>query len=255
MTAAVAHGGVALELQGVGLRHPGSSDTPEVEALVDVSLAIAPGELVSVCGPSGSGKSTLLNIMGALAAPTSGRVVVDGQQLDTLNQRRRAALRSHVVGFVFQSFNLLAHLSVAQNVALPAILAGRPQRDSSQRALELLDLVGLADKGAQRAVSLSGGEQQRVAIARALVNDPKLVLADEPTGNLDSRAGAAVADLLHACHDAGRTVVIVTHDMRLASQAQRVVHLRDGRIVQESRPRPGSDGPRPVDQLLRTGRR
>ncbi|HEY3139593.1 MAG TPA: ABC transporter ATP-binding protein, partial [Acidimicrobiales bacterium] len=244
---AVAPAGVAVELSGVGCRYRGEVDTPEVDALVDVTLTVAPGELVSVVGPSGSGKSTLLHVMGALSVPTTGRVTLGGHRLDRLRPRQLAEVRARTVGFVFQAFNLLAHLTVAQNVAVPAALAGRPAADRQSRVADLLDLVGLTAKTDSRPGGLSGGEQQRVAVARALVNDPQLILADEPTGNLDSRAGAQVVELLQAAHDAGRTVVIATHDLRLASQADRIVHLRDGHLTHETRPRTHH---RPVAKLL-----
>jgi putative ABC transport system ATP-binding protein len=228
--------GIAVELTDVSHRHAGELGTPPVDALSEVSLQIAPGELLAVVGPSGSGKSTLLHVMGALTVPTAGRVRIGDHDLGSMNRRALARVRAETVGFVFQAFNLLPHLTVTQNVAMPSALAkGHPGQDVA----ELLDLVGLADKASMRPGQLSGGEQQRVAVARALVNDPQLVLADEPTGNLDSRSGAQVVDLLLACHAAGRTVVFVTHDMRLASRAERVVHLRDGQTTDETRPSAG----------------
>jgi ABC-type lipoprotein export system ATPase subunit len=228
--------GVAVSLEVVSHRHAEEQGAPPVDALTEVSLQVDPGQMVAVVGPSGSGKSTLLNVMGALTVPTAGRVRIGDVELGSMNRRALARVRAETIGFVFQAFNLLPHLTVAQNVAVPSTLAkGHPGQDIA----ELLDLVGLADKAAMRPGQLSGGEQQRVAVARALVNDPQLVLADEPTGNLDSRSGGQVVDLLLACHAAGRTVVFVTHDMRLASRAERVVHLRDGQITDETRPRAG----------------
>jgi putative ABC transport system ATP-binding protein len=231
----------ALELLDVRRRYADGEISPDeeaerVEALAGVDLTVHRGELVAICGPSGSGKSTLLHLAGALDTPTSGTVRVAGTDVAALDATGRARLRNHAVGFVFQAHNLVAGLSVAENVALPAALARRPARPTRQRVAELLDLVGLAAKSDRRPGQLSGGEQQRVAVARALVMDPDLVLADEPTGNLDSRSGAAVTDLLLAAHHAGRTVVIVTHDQRLAAQAERVIHLRDGRITHETAP-------------------
>ncbi len=245
--------GAAVDVDDVEVRYPCDPGDPEARALDGVSLSVGEGELVAVCGPSGSGKSTLLHVMGTLTSPARGHVYVAGHVLDGWTPRRLAVLRASTVGFVFQSINLLGHLTVAQNVSLPANLAGRPPRTTALRVAELLDLVGLGSKADRPAGALSGGEQQRVAMARALVNDPRLVLADEPTGNLDSRTGADVVDLLWASHRAGRTVVIVTHDMRLASQAGRIVHLRDGRITHETRPPASAAASPPLGQLLRLG--
>jgi ABC-type lipoprotein export system ATPase subunit len=223
--------GPAIELRRV------SRDYDLTPALDDVDIAIERGELVAVCGPSGSGKSTLLHVAGALDVPSSGEVFVDGWSLAGKSASERAGLRNASIGFVFQQFNLMAAMSVRENVGLPAVLARRKASEIDARVTDLLDLVGLLDKDDRRPSELSGGEQQRVAVARALVLDPPIVLADEPTGNLDSRAGAAVMDLLLASHAAGRTVVIVTHDPRIAAQCQRVIYLRDGRLVQEDKPK------------------
>ena len=217
--------------------------------LAGVDLAIDQGELVALTGPSGSGKSTLLHLAGALDTPTEGEVLVQGQRVDTLDAAARARLRNRTLGFVFQAFHLSAGLTVAENVALPAVLARVPSDDVRERVDRLLDLVDLRAKASRRPSQLSGGEQQRTAVARALVMDPAIVLADEPTGNLDSANGAMVVELLLAAHRAGRTVVLATHDQRLAAQAERVVHLRDGRIGHEVRP---SRRERGVDDLLDT---
>ncbi len=227
--------GSAIELRNVHRSYDGNGAT--TVALDGVEAAIERGELVAVCGPSGSGKSTLLHLAGALDVPTSGDVFVEGWSLAGKSAADRAALRNTSIGFVFQQFNLLPGLTVAENVALPAVLARRKASEIDERVRELLDLVGLTDRARNRPGQLSGGEQQRVALARALVLDPPIVLADEPTGNLDTASGAAVLDLLLASHAAGRTVVIVTHDARIAAQAERVIYLRDGRIAQEDAPR------------------
>ena len=207
-------------------------------ALAGIDLTIGHGELVALTGPSGSGKSTLLHLAGALDLPTSGDVIVHGTDVGSLDAAGRAHLRNERIGFVFQAFHLAPGLTVAENVALPAILAKRRAPDIRERVDELLDLVALSSKAHRRPSQLSGGEQQRTAVARALVMDPTIVLADEPTGNLDSTAGALVVDLLLAAHRAGRTVVIATHDQRLAARAERIVHLRDGLLVHETRPSP-----------------
>ncbi len=232
-------GAAAIELRGVGRRFPvvdRDVDGEGASVIEGIDLVIGRGELVALTGPSGSGKSTLLHLAGALDVPTSGTVLVDGCDVSALDAAGRARLRNRAIGFVFQAFHLAPGLSVAENIALPATLARRPGRDIRARVEELLDLVDLTAKAGRRPAQLSGGEQQRVAVARALMMDPALVLADEPTGNLDSRNGGLVIDLLIAAHLAGRTVVIATHDQRLASRAERVVHLRDGRIVHAVRP-------------------
>jgi ABC-type lipoprotein export system ATPase subunit len=228
-----------------------TTDVPgtDIAALTEVTLAIRAGELLSVTGPSGSGKTTLLNLIGALATPTFGTVALAGRPLHQLPPHQLAEIRNEMVGFVFQNFNLISHLSVHQNVALPAVLARRPRRDYSRRVSQLLELVGMADKANEPVPTLSGGEQQRVAVARALVNDPPVILADEPTGNLDSHTGDEVVDLLQASHDAGRTVVIVTHDLALASTTQRILHLEHGRLTDESLP---NQIPEHVEGLFRT---
>ena len=213
-------------------------DEARVDALRGVDLSIERGEHIAIVGPSGSGKSTLLHVMGALDRPTAGEVLLDGQRLADLSRRELAAVRSTTVGFVFQAFNLVAGMTAAENVALPAVLARRRPAQYRAEVTRLLDLVGLANKADRLPGQLSGGEQQRVAVARALVLDPPILLADEPTGHLDSASGDAIIELLDACHDAGRTIVLVTHDMRLASRAQRIVHLRDGQITHISEPRP-----------------
>lgn len=237
--------GPAIELRDVrrdftedDAREP---DAEPTAALAGVDLTVAKGELIALTGPSGSGKSTLLHLAGALDLPTRGTVSVLGADIASLDAAARARLRNRTVGFVFQAFHLAAGLSVAENVALPAMVAKVPAAEIRDRVDELLDLVELTSKARRRPGQLSGGEQQRAAVARALVMDPSILLADEPTGNLDTKAGGMVIELLLAAHHAGRTVVIATHDQRLAARAQRVVHLRDGQIAHETRPRERGD--------------
>jgi putative ABC transport system ATP-binding protein len=209
----------------------------EVRALHGVDLTIDDGELVAIMGPSGSGKTTLMNILGCLDVPTSGRYLLDGTDVSRLSDNRLAKIRSRKVGFVFQSFNLVSRTSALRNVELPLVYAGiRGRRTPARLALEQ---VGLSDREKHLPNELSGGQQQRVAIARALINDPALLLADEPTGNLDTAASAEILKLLGALNDAGRTVVIITHEEEVSRFARRVVRMRDGRIesdqVQRSR--------------------
>jgi len=221
----------------------------EVHALRDVDFAAAPGELVAVMGPSGCGKSTLLTIAGSLEDPTSGEVLLAGQPLAGRSRDDRARLRRRSVGYVFQDFNLLAGLTAAENAALPLELDGVPAATARAAALEALARLGIDGLAARYPDDLSGGERQRVAIARAIVGDRYLLLADEPTGSLDSITGEAVMRLLRdACHR-GVTGVVVTHDARLASWADRVVFLRDGRIVDQSSP---ATTPQPAEPLLDT---
>jgi putative ABC transport system ATP-binding protein len=227
-------------------------DEARVDALRGVDLSIERGEFVAIVGPSGSGKSTLLHLMGALDTPTRGEVLLDGQRLDGCTRAELAHIRSRTVGFVFQAFNLVPGITVAENVALPAVLARRRPAQFRRDVARLLDLVGLADKADRLPGKLSGGEQQRVAVARALVMDPPILLADEPTGNLDSVSGEAVVELLEASHAAGRTIVLVTHDLRLASRAQRVIHLRDGEITNITKPRKSG---RTLEKVLEVGDR
>ncbi|HVU00427.1 MAG TPA: ABC transporter ATP-binding protein [Polyangiaceae bacterium] len=204
-----------------------------VAAVRDVSLEIAPGTLVTLAGASGSGKSTLLHLMGALDRPTSGEVLLDGKDLGKMSDDDRTLMRRDRIGFVFQFFNLLPTLTAAENVALPARLAGRPGSKTKSRAAELLERVGLAARAGHRPDQLSGGEMQRVAIARALMMDPPLLLADEPTGNLDSTTGATVLEFLRGAVEAHRTVVLVTHDPKVAERGDRRLTFADGRIVSD----------------------
>ncbi|MFZ5818047.1 MAG: ABC transporter ATP-binding protein [Bacillota bacterium] len=205
-----------------------------VRALGGLSLQVQAGSFVAIMGPSGSGKSTLLQIMGALDSPTSGTVLLDGRDIGSMSELQRTLLRREKIGFVFQSFNLISVLSAAENVALPLTLAGIPARSAEERSLRALRLVGLQDRGHHLPGELSGGQQQRVAVARALVTEPALLLADEPTGNLDSRTGQEILQLLRRSSDElGQTVVLVTHDPQAAAYADRVLFLRDGLLAGE----------------------
>jgi len=206
----------------------------EVAALRGVSLQVQPGEYVAVMGPSGSGKSTLMHIIGCLDVPTAGSYLLAGEDVSSMSENDLADVRNRSIGFVFQQFNLLASMTAASNVALPLAYAGISRADRRARAEASLARVGLADRVGHRPGELSGGQQQRVAVARALVTGPALILADEPTGNLDSTSTADVLDLFDELHDAGRTVVLITHEHDVAGRAGRVVRLRDGLITDDS---------------------
>jgi putative ABC transport system ATP-binding protein len=225
---------VILELRGVHRTH-GTGETA-VHALRGIDLAVAAGELVAVMGPSGSGKSTLLNLAGGLDSPSQGEVLVEGEVLGTLNRKQLARIRRRHVGYVFQDLNLLASLTAVENVALPLELDGMGVRKARKLAATALDEVGLAELAPRFPDEMSGGQQQRVAIARALVGERRLVLADEPTGALDSQTGEAVLRLLRSRVDAGAAGVLVTHEARHAAWADRVVFLRDGVVVDTTSP-------------------
>jgi putative ABC transport system ATP-binding protein len=220
-----------MELSGVG-RTYGSGDTL-VRALDDVSLAIMPGDFVSIVGPSGSGKSTLLGLLGCLDAPTSGRIVVDGIDVTALADAARTQVRGRSIGFVFQQFHLIPHLDALGNVETALLYRGLKPTERRERSLASLQRVGLAHRHDHRPVQLSGGEQQRVALARALVTEPKILLADEPTGALDSKNAANVMDILRSLRSPERAIVLVTHDVGIADSAARKISMRDGRIVSD----------------------
>ncbi len=211
--------------------HVGAED---VHALDGIDLVIEDGEYVAIMGPSGSGKSTLMNIVGCLDTPTGGRYLLKGREVSSLSDDELARVRNEEIGFVFQTFNLLARADALHNVELPLIYAGVPPRDRRHRAEEALVSVGLGDRMKHRPNELSGGQRQRVAIARALVNRPSLLLADEPTGNLDSRTGDEIMALVGRIHQAGRTIVLVTHEEYIADQAKRIIRLRDGRVESDA---------------------
>jgi len=229
----------ALELQAVSKVY--GSGAAEVHALREVSLVVEPGELVAVMGPSGSGKSTLLTIAGTLESPSSGEVLIGGTPVARLSRNEQAAMRRRAIGYVFQDFNLLAGLTAAENVALPLELDGIGMRQARHAALEALERLGLAERAEHFPDDLSGGERQRVAIARAVVGERHLLLADEPSGALDSVNGEAVMRLVRATCAGGVAGVVVTHDAQLASWADRVVFLRDGRMVDQTAPPEGPE--------------
>ena len=207
----------------------------EIRALDDVSLDIEPGELISIIGPSGSGKSTLMHILGCLDSPTQGTIKLDGMMIQNASPRELAGVRNRKIGFVFQFFNLLPKLNVVQNVELPMIYSGIPSKERRQRALGALEAVDLVNRAKHRPSQLSGGQQQRVAIARALVNNPRIIFADEPTGNLDRTTGWEVLKLLESLLEQGITLVLVTHDAEIGARAHRCIRMLDGRILSDER--------------------
>ena len=210
------------------------SSMGKIASLRNVSFSVNKGEFVSVLGPSGSGKSTLLNMIGALDRPTSGKLFINGIDIFSLNDSQIATMRNNTLGFIFQSYNLINRTTVLKNVEFPGITGGMSDGDRRRRALKLLNFLEIGDKAKYKPTNLSGGQQQRVAIARALMNDPKIILADEPTGNLDTKTGQGVFNLLGLLsHEFRRTIIMVTHNPELAAATDRAIHIRDGRIEQE----------------------
>jgi putative ABC transport system ATP-binding protein len=206
-----------------------------VHALDDVTLTIDEGEFVAIVGPSGSGKSTLMNILGCLDTPTKGKYEFEGKDVSKLNDNELAAIRNLRIGFVFQNFNLLPKLTALENVELPLMYAGKNTAYRRNRAKEVLNAVGLGERLHHKPKELSGGQQQRVAIARALSADPPIILADEPTGNLDTRSGREIMEILKALNQNGKTIILITHDINIANQANRKVHIQDGKIVKDEK--------------------
>ena len=224
----------------------GAAGTP---VLKGVSFRVEQGEFVAIMGASGSGKTTLMNIMGCLDTPTGGTYLLDGANVFENDDNELSAIRNRKIGFVFQQFNLLERTSALDNVVLPLIYADKYPPDAERRAKAMLEAVGLSDRAGYRPGQLSGGQQQRVAIARALVTHPLLILADEPTGNLDRRSGLEVMDILQKLNREGRTIVLITHDQNIAEHAQRILTLSDGRIVGESRPESAREAAREIEAL------
>lgn len=224
-----------VELRNVSkIYHVGDE---EIRALDDVTLDIESGEFISIIGPSGSGKSTLMHLLGCLDTPTKGSLTLDGILIQNASSGQLAAIRNRKIGFVFQSFNLLSKLTVAQNVEVPMIYAGVPSREREARTMEALKLVGLENRAKHRPMQLSGGQQQRVAIARALINNPKIIFADEPTGNLDTHTGEAILALFRKLSTEGHTIVLVTHNPEIAAVTPRRIEIRDGKISIKVDPR------------------
>ena len=229
-------------LRALALRKEYGKGEGLVRAVDEVDLDVAPGETLAVMGPSGCGKSTLLHLLGGLDRPSSGQVWLAGERIDDMSERALARMRRRSVGFVFQAFHLMEELTAAENVELPALLAGRSARAAKRQAAELLERIGLADRSKFLPSALSGGQRQRVAIARALSNEPRVVLADEPTGNLDSAATLEILRLFTSLHDLGQTLVIISHDPRIAATADRMISMRDGAFIDETRLSGGTTG-------------
>lgn len=207
----------------------------ELNALKDINISIVKKEFVAIVGPSGSGKSTLMNIIGCLDVPTSGEYYLDGNEVGSLGEDRLAEIRNFTIGFIFQGFNLLSKLTALENVELPLVYQGKDKDERYERTLKALERVGLKDRLHHRPSQLSGGQQQRVAIARALAGNPSLILADEPTGNLDSKSGREVMKMLHELHEQGQTIVLITHDNNIALEAKRLIRIHDGEIVEDKK--------------------
>lgn len=221
---------LALDVQGLRKTFEGAEDGAPVRALRGVDAALDAGEFVAVMGPSGCGKSTLLNLIAGLDTANEGQIVVDGETVTGLDENDLARFRRKHIGMVFQFFNLLEGMSVLENVALPAMIAGSSRKKAETRARDLLDLLGITEKASKLPGVLSGGQRQRLSIARALANEPTLLLADEPTGSLDSAGGAEILELLRRLHDGGQTTLLVTHDDHVAEAADRIIRMKDGRI-------------------------
>ncbi|MFW6202268.1 MAG: ABC transporter ATP-binding protein [Gemmatimonadota bacterium] len=234
-------GGPVIRTEALEKEYPMGADNI-VHALRGVDLTVERNEYVAIMGPSGSGKSTLMNLIGCLDTPTAGRYWLDGEDVSTFSDDRLAAVRNNKIGFVFQTFNLLPRQSALENVALPLVYAGVRRKERTERAAELLERVGLGDRMDHRPNELSGGQRQRVAAARALVHDPALLLADEPTGNLDSETSEEILGLLDRLHADGQTIVMVTHEADVAEHARRIVTLKDGRIDSDRRRTPVGAG-------------
>lgn len=218
-----------IELKDIKKQYTGLDVVTHV--LKGISLTVNQGDFIAITGPSGSGKSTLMNIIGLLDSPTSGSYILNGQKTTGLSENHLAYVRNKEIGFVFQSFNLLSRASALDNVILPAIYAGTPSDIRTDKAIELLTQVGLSERVHNHPSQLSGGQQQRVAIARALMNDPEIILADEPTGNLDSKSGEDVMSILKALNKEGKTIVLITHEHDIASKAKKIIHVKDGLLT------------------------
>jgi putative ABC transport system ATP-binding protein len=238
---------LALRVEGLRKTFEATDDEQiPVRALRGVDMTVSRGEFVAVMGPSGCGKSTLLNLVAGLEAPSEGTIAIDGDAIESLSRDELAVMRRHHIGIVFQFFNLLEGMSVQENVSLPMVVAGRSRKQADSDSMDLLDLLGIADKAQRSPGLLSGGQRQRLSIARALANRPTLLLADEPTGSLDSAGGAEVLGLFRRLHDGGQTIVMVTHDTDVAAAADRIVRLRDGRVDDGREPR----GPGGVEDVF-----
>lgn len=222
----------AIECKSISHSFP--TGTERFQVLDDVTFSIEKGEMVAIMGPSGSGKSTLMNMIGCLMTPESGEVTILNSSIQNMNKNQLAEVRRDHIGFVFQQFNLLARTSAVENVKMPLMYFDKPIEDADQRAQHCLELVGLGDKLSSHPNQLSGGQQQRVAIARALINNPDILLADEPTGALDSKTGEEIVELFHTLNQQGQTIIIITHDDEVAAQAQRILRIRDGKLIPDS---------------------